>query len=72
MEKPLEVTLVVLKNACIGVSGVHQALARLMEMQIWWLPASSRLEKIGSNKETMASACTFVWGKAAPLALTWK
>ena len=43
--------------------------ARLMQSQIWYLPASSVGE--GLRKATMASASTYVWEKAAPQLLPW-
>ena len=50
-----------------GISRVGQTvLVRLMESQIWHLPAGSGCVRGGFRKGIVASAHLFVWEKAVP------
>ena len=77
MEKPLKIAWVGLQIGCDWVSGDHQGrvkkvLVRLMETQIWHLPASACWVRGGINKYTIGSSSTSVWEKAAPPAFVLK
>ena len=47
-----------------GISGWGTVITRLMETQIW-SPLADTVGEVLKKKRTMASAHTFVWGKAA-------
>ena len=68
MEKPLELSWVDPQVGWGGVSGKYQSqgtvLARLMEYQIWCLPAGS--VRGGVSNGTMVSASNSLWEKTSP------